>query len=439
MVARRLAWMGPASFCVSIVLCMTGFTPAQEPSKEKSPPTVSATQAGKGPSQAELQDPAKRKALIDKMIAGYDLTPRPSPSIPDNPPPHEGALIDQPYVVAPPDLILVELLEGLPGRPISGERLVRPDGNLSLGWYGDVHVRGLTVAQIKVAIIKHLRKFLSDEMLGLAVSEEVEEEVKVDGPPPERPVLPPLPAQNANPFNLLEVPKPAKTPGGQARPGVQQPVPAGPGNEPAISAIDVSWKIVPPEASLNVFVDVSAYNSMQYYVQGDVAVPGMLLHTGSETVLDALQYADGLLPTADPKQISLVRPQRGGKPAKVYKIDLEGIQERGETATNLQIFSGDRLIVGRSDIVKKTVEIDRLNAPIQAITGTMLQEAFMLRALQLVSVDHRDELLKEYVDFWAKELFRSTGEKFDEQTLRDAFIRKMKLTPAPVSANPGAR
>jgi hypothetical protein len=114
-------------------------------------------------------------------------------------------------------------------------------------------------------------------------------------------------------------------------------------------------------------------------------------------------------------------------------------QERGEVATNLQIFAGDRLIVGRNEIVKKTVEIDRLNAPIQAITGTMLQEAFMLRALQLVSVDHRDELLKEYIDFWAKELFRSTGEKFDEQTLRDAFIRKMKLTPAPVSTNPAGR
>jgi hypothetical protein len=56
-----------------------------------------------------------------------------------------------------------------------------------------------------------------------------------------------------------------------------------------------------------------------------------------------------------------------------------------------------------------------------------------------VSVDHRDELLKEYIDFWAKELFRSTGEKFDEQTLRDAFIRKMKLTPAPVSTNPAGR
>ncbi len=208
---------------------------------------------------------------------------------------------------------------------------------------------------------------------------------------------------------------------------------------PQSHRVGVSWKIVPPEASLSVFVDVTAYNSMQYYVQGDVATPGMMPHMGSETVLDALQYAGGLLSSADPKQISLVRPQRRGNPAKIYKIDLQGIQERGEVATNLQIFPGDRLIVGRDEIVKKTVEIDRLNAPIQSITGMMLQEAFMLRLLQLVSVDHRDELLKEYIDFWAKEIFRSTGVKFDEQSMRDAFIRKMKLTPAPVPANPDAR
>src|SRR5207253_179463 len=44
------------------------------------------------------------------------------------------------YVVEPPDLLLVEVLEALPGRPISGERLVRPDGRISLGFYGDVYV-----------------------------------------------------------------------------------------------------------------------------------------------------------------------------------------------------------------------------------------------------------------------------------------------------------
>ena len=71
------------------------------------------------------------------------------------------------YVVEPPDLILVEFLEALPGRPISGERLVRPDGKISLGFYGDVYVAGLTAPEVKEKIIRHLQKFLNDEALGL--------------------------------------------------------------------------------------------------------------------------------------------------------------------------------------------------------------------------------------------------------------------------------
>ena len=60
------------------------------------------------------------------MLEAYDLKPHPEPPIPDDPPPHEGAMIDTPeYVIEPPDLVLVEVLEALPGRPISGERLVR--------------------------------------------------------------------------------------------------------------------------------------------------------------------------------------------------------------------------------------------------------------------------------------------------------------------------
>ena len=67
----------------------------------------------------------------------------------------------------PPDLVLVEVLEALPGRPISGERLVRPDGKISLGFYGDVYVAGLTMPEVKEKIVLHLRKYLTDEILGL--------------------------------------------------------------------------------------------------------------------------------------------------------------------------------------------------------------------------------------------------------------------------------
>ena len=73
------------------------------------------------------------------------------------------------HQVEPPDLLLVEVLEALPGRPLSGERLVRPDGTISLGFYGDIHVAGLTEAEIKEKVVLHMRKYLSDEILGLVV------------------------------------------------------------------------------------------------------------------------------------------------------------------------------------------------------------------------------------------------------------------------------
>ena len=69
------------------------------------------------------------------------------------------------YVVEPPDMMIVEVLEALPGRPISGERLVRPDGKISLGFYGDVYVAGLTVNEVKEKIVLHLRKYITDSAL----------------------------------------------------------------------------------------------------------------------------------------------------------------------------------------------------------------------------------------------------------------------------------
>src|SRR5262249_38842931 len=76
------------------------------------------------------------------------------------------------YVVEAPDLLLVEVLEALPGRPISGERLIRPDGKISLGFYGEVLVAGLTVPEVKEKIVLHLRKYINDDILGLVEIDE---------------------------------------------------------------------------------------------------------------------------------------------------------------------------------------------------------------------------------------------------------------------------
>jgi protein involved in polysaccharide export with SLBB domain len=443
------------------------------------------------PRKHAVEEPRSAEDQIDKLIAEYDLKPRPLTPIPDDPPPHEGAMIEIPYMVEPPDLILVELLEAFPGRPISGERLVRPDGTISIGFYGDIHVRGLTIPQVKVAILKHLRSFLADETLGLLSSPETEPfslPAETYLPRVRKPVIiPELPDEKTNPFQKLEEPRPstdrppsAKT-RSSSRPETRshipvrrvrkretrlepqdQEVPAKERNpikfdgvgkgkvtitvefdgqdrpaaepvqpEPLADKYEGPWQVVPPEESRRIFVDVTAYNSKNYYVLGDVQVPGKLPLTGNETVLDALQYAGGLMATAEPKDIRLIRPARGGKPARVYKVDLEAIRDRGEITLNYQLFPGDRLVVGRNEVVKKTMEIDRLNAPIDSIAASIQRIANSIRAVQTTNQADTDVVLKELVDFWAKELSRKGDLKFDEETLREALLQKRKAAPAP--------
>src|SRR5438552_3278658 len=141
MLRQRLAALIVASVIVLSVICAFSIGAARE--QEKAPAQPPAVEAGRPNQKDSPQSPTVKEpmitATIDKLIAEYDLEPHPLPPIPDDPPPHEGAMISIPYVVEPSDMMIVEVLEALPGRPISGERLVKPDGTISLGFYGDIH------------------------------------------------------------------------------------------------------------------------------------------------------------------------------------------------------------------------------------------------------------------------------------------------------------
>jgi polysaccharide biosynthesis/export protein len=234
------------------------------------------------------------------------------------------------YIVEPPDLMVVEVLEALPGRPISGERLVRPDGRISLGFYGEVYVAGLPTREVKEKIVLHLRKYLNDELLGLVERDPNTQEYKRD------------PKTN-----------------------------------------EVIFK--DPKDTDRVFVDVTAYNSKGYYILGDVLVPGKLPITGNETVLDALEYAGGLLPTAAPQNIQLVRPAPPGACCEQrLPVNLSAITNGGDPTTNYQLLPGDRIVVQRDPIVRFTVFLDRLVAPYQAVIGSGLQTTFFIRYMQFL-------------------------------------------------------
>jgi polysaccharide biosynthesis/export protein len=192
------------------------------------------------------------------------------------------------------------------------------------------------------------------------------------------------------------------------------------------------WYDVEPRDSNRVFVDVTSYNSKKYFVQGDVAAPGMLPWTGKETVLDALNYAGGFIPSADPKNIRLVRPGRDGKPARVYKVDHEAILERGEIEKNYQLFPGDRLIVGRHPVVTTTIEVDRFAAPMQTVFTSMLQHSSVLKSLsreaggtEVLTAAQREALVKEWTRIWSKFAERPPGADLDEKTFREALMRTL--------------
>jgi hypothetical protein len=59
------------------------------------------------------EDLERRMARLAEQWA-KELELRPPAPIPDDPPPHEGALIDIPYIIEPPDFLVVEVLEPSP-------------------------------------------------------------------------------------------------------------------------------------------------------------------------------------------------------------------------------------------------------------------------------------------------------------------------------------
>jgi polysaccharide biosynthesis/export protein len=236
------------------------------------------------------------------------------------------------YVIEPPDLLLIEVLEALPGRPITGERLVRPDGTITLGFYGDVYVTGLTLKEAKEKIILHLKSFLSEDTLGLTYYDDD-------------------PNSAGNP---------------DAAPKVKR---------------------VNPADSDRVFVDVSAYNSKYYYVTGDVGLPGRLPITGNETVLDAILYSGGLMDTAAVQNIRLVRPAPPGACCEqVLPVNYSEIVYKGDTTTNYQLMPGDRLVVYRDPIVRTTIMLGRLAAPFGTVVNTILTYSFTARSVKSIDV-----------------------------------------------------
>ncbi len=128
--------------------------------------------------------------------------------------------------------------------------------------------------------------------------------------------------------------------------------------------------------SNEVALEVAAYNSKVYYIITDGGGYGQTVSrfpaTGNETVLDALAQIGGLPAVSSKKHIWLARATPGHSAPQIMPIDWIGLTQRGEAATNYQIFPGDRIYVSSDPWVRIDTWLARRLAPINQLFGAAL-------------------------------------------------------------------
>jgi polysaccharide export outer membrane protein len=310
-------------------------------------------------------------ALLGALATGCQVAcPTPLPEIP-----RELATVSQPpYVIEPPDILLIDAIRLIPkppyriepldalairvsptaeDQPIAGIYPVEPDGTVNLGFsYGSVRLARLTLDEARDALVLFLKgKGLKPGfVVTIAVAESRAMQL-IRGP------------------HLVRV-------DGTVSLGVYGSVYVDNMTIPqAKSAIEchLAQFLVDPEISL----DVSGYNSKVFYIVSDGAGSGeqvtRLPMTGKTTVLDAIGLVNGLSPVACKCRMWVARPAPCGTGGELtLPVDWNGIVRRGETATNYQLLPGDRIYINSDPLVTIDTYVARILSPVERTFGAIL-------------------------------------------------------------------
>jgi polysaccharide export outer membrane protein len=255
-----------------------------------------------------------------------------------------------PYRLEPLETLQINVSDTLPNQPIAGAFMISPEGTVNLGFnYGAVRVGGLTLDQAEVAIRKHLGGILKGPTVNLSVVQfrglqqiRGEHLVRPDG------------TISLGMYGSLYV---SGMNLGQIKCELEKYLAA---------------YLVDPQLS----VDLLSYNSQKYYVIFDGGGYGQQVFplpiTGNETVLDAISRVGGLAPVSSTKRIILSRPspvQMGCN--QIMPVDWQAILH-GSTATNYQIFPGDRIYVPANCLIEINNRLAQVLAPLETVFGATL-------------------------------------------------------------------
>lgn len=302
-----------------------------------------------------------------RTVNAKKLPPAPPPDVPRE----LSKVALPPYVIEPPDILLIDaikvvprapyhiealdalqitVLGAYPEHPIAGAYLVEPGGTVDLGpVYGRVPVAGLTVDAAATAITGQLKQLLNDPETSVGLAEAAgkqqiagEHLVGQDG------------TVTLGTYGSVFV--------------------TGMTREQARSTIEkhLSRFLESPEVS----VDVYAYNSKVYYVIIEGAGLGDQITsfpiTGNETVLDALARVNGLQSVSS-KTIWIARPAPAGIGCEqILPVDYKHIARGGGTDTNYQILPGDRVFIKEDKLVATDTMIAKITSPAERVLGFAL-------------------------------------------------------------------
>ena len=352
----------------------SNYTPPQSVngSGSSNTPGYSAS-ARQGVRQVKYQQP-DGEVFEPQMKDGQKFLPGPGPNCPIGPNPgplpvEKIQVSHPPYRVAPPDILYIDALrmvpkppyrieplevliinvtDTLPNEPIAGQATVSPEGSVNLGFkYGSVRIGGLTLDQASEAIRQHLSNSLRNHHVSVGL-------LRFEG------------MQQVRGQHLVR-------PDGTIGLGTYGSVYVA-----GLTLDQVKWVV---EKHLSNFlldpvvsVDVFAYNSNVFYIIFDGAGYGQQVFrlpvTGNETVLDAISRVQGLPPVASRRLIWLARPTPPDSGCSQIKpVDWDAITQAGSTATNYQIFPGDRIFVQSNPWVKTSNRLRQVLDPIEQLMG----------------------------------------------------------------------
>ncbi len=275
-----------------------------------------------------------------------------------------------PYIIEPPDILLIDavrvaprapykiqaldvtqiVVQGtLPDQPINGAFTIEPGGTVNLGpAYGKVRLQGLNLDEAISAVDKQLRTAIRNPSVTVTLLQTANQQ-QIQGDH----LVGPDGTVNLGVYGTVYV---AGLTTDLARQTIQTHL---------MQFLDS------PEVAVSVF----SYNSKVYYVITEGAGFGDNLArfpiTGNETVLDALAQVNGRSRLSS-KRIWIARPAPKGVGCdQILPVCWDDITKGAVTATNYQVFPGDRIFIAEDRLIAADSTLGRIISPFERIFGVV--------------------------------------------------------------------